>query len=139
MVQQQQQPITKQDKEATAPKWTKLRQANLGDRVAWKEELASQEQFGFSIYGHTADDFGCCCTSNKSSTNQPVVTPTVPTGFNAIQGVSEIVGKVDSAAARDLLVRIARDFEPVVSARGWTVRNLVELCTCNDTKPANVP
>lgn len=120
-----------EDEAATSPK---IRQATLGDQVAWKEEQSSQEQFGFSIYGHTSSDYGCC--SDKPSTTSKAIS-IVPTGFNAIQGVSEIEGKPASQAARDLLLRLSREFEPVASARGWTVQNLVELCICNDTHPAN--
>ena len=53
----------KAEKHESAPN-INIRQASLGDQVAWKEERSSQEQFGFSIYGHTADDF-CCCAVNR--------------------------------------------------------------------------
>jgi len=125
------------EKHESAP--NSIRQASLGDQVAWKEERASQEQFGgFSIYGHTADDF-CCCAPAASSSRRQIIAPCLPTGFHAIQGVSEIPHKPDSATARDTLLRLCREFEPVVAARGWTVQNLVELCTCRDpTKAINV-
>jgi len=112
----------------------RIRQATIGDQVAWNEEKASQEQFGWSIYGHKPCD--CCCVDSKSSATKTFAS--LPTGFDAIQGVSEIPGLPGSDNALILLQQLCREFEPVARARGWAVGRLVELCCCNDTKPPNV-
>jgi len=112
----------------------RIRQATIGDQVAWNEEKASQEQFGWSIYGHKPCD--CCCVETKSSATKTFAS--LPTGFDAIQGVSEISGLPGSDNALILLQQLCREFEPVARTRGWAVGRLVELCCCNDTKPPNV-
>merc|ERR1712238_124757 len=53
---------------------TSVREATVGDRVAWEEERMSRKQFsGFSIYGHDvkseSNEFCVECSTETSSTS----------------------------------------------------------------------
>mmetsp|Transcript_36601 Transcript_36601/g.53765 ORF Transcript_36601/g.53765 Transcript_36601/m.53765 type:complete len:473 (+) Transcript_36601:120-1538(+) len=107
-----------------------VRKATLADQAKWKEERYSQDQLGFNIYGHSptvsSESARAAADVNKPST------PALPTGFGCIQAVSHIPHLPGSEDVLKNLQRLSREFEPVVRARGWTVRALTEMCCCGD-------
>jgi len=103
----------------------------------------SRKQFsGFSIYGHDvkseSNEFCVECSTETSSTSSSSSSG-LPTGFDAIQCISELSDLTGSDHALSLLQHLCQEFEPVVKARGWTVLKVKELCCCSEvTKPSNV-
>jgi WLM domain len=144
---------------------TTIRQATLGDHVAWNEERSSRQQFGgFSIYGHPAAAAaaaahppafsvdGCCSVvtpsrghddAGSSSSSSFTYHPSSANGFFDAShgGVSEICNLPGSDQARNLLQQLCHEFEPVLRSRGWSVGKVVEMCCCSSSsnvRPPNV-
>jgi hypothetical protein len=102
-----------------------VRQATVADQAKWDEERASQQQFGFDIYGH--GESSCGTTIIVQSPSFPI-----PSGFDGIQAVSAMSNLPGHEQALEELQRLCREFEPVVRARGWKVLALTEMCCCGD-------
>jgi hypothetical protein len=99
-----------------------IRKATIEDQMKWDEDRDSQCG-GFNIYGHKTD---YCRECSVPQTYKP------GSGGGTIQTIVNMPHLPMADAALSLLENLAKEFEPVVSARGWNVVKLSEMCCCGD-------
>jgi WLM domain len=99
-----------------------IRKAALEDQMKWDEDRDSQCG-GFNIYGHQTD---YCQECGVDQTYKP------GSRGGAIQTIVNMPHLPIADVALSLLQNLAKEFEPVIAARGWKVVKLSEMCCCGD-------
>jgi hypothetical protein len=103
------------------------RQANLSEQMRYREERASLEQFGFSIYGNA--EYCVDCVPASKATSSFASTSRFGLGIHQVAAIPHLPG---ATQVYKELERLRVEFEPIVQARGWKVLTLSELCCCGD-------
>jgi hypothetical protein len=103
------------------------RQANLSEQMRYREERASLEQFGFSIYGN--QEYCVDCVPASKATSSLSTSSRFGLGIHQVAAIPHLPG---ASQVYKELERLRDEFEPMVQARGWKVLTLSELCCCGD-------
>jgi hypothetical protein len=102
------------------------RQATIAEQARYREERASMEHFGFSIYGTSTTEYCVDCVP-ADPTSSAAAAATFGTGIHKVTALPDLPGA--QQVYREL-ERLRDEFDPIVQARGWKVLALQELSCC---------